>query len=77
MRATIIAIGNSKGVRIPKALLEESGIDKEVELKLTKNGIKIVPVKYSPDTTEAMMVSETAFRESWISLKKDKAWQDL
>lgn len=33
MRARIIRIGNSKGVRLPKSLLERSGLEGEVELE--------------------------------------------
>jgi len=32
MKAKIVRIGNSKGVRLPKALLEESRLEQEVEL---------------------------------------------
>ncbi|MFQ5425003.1 MAG: AbrB/MazE/SpoVT family DNA-binding domain-containing protein [Phycisphaerae bacterium] len=32
MRTRIVKIGNSRGVRLPKAVLEASGIDREVEL---------------------------------------------
>ena len=45
MITTIISIGNSRGVRIPKVLLNESGLDSEVELKVKKGEIRIVPVK--------------------------------
>ena len=45
MITTIIKIGNSKGIRIPKPLLEQCGIEKEVELKVKKNEIIIRPVK--------------------------------
>lgn len=41
MKTQIIQIGNSQGIRIPKALLVESGIRGEVELELTKDGILI------------------------------------
>ena len=47
MKASIIAIGNSQGVRIPKALLEESGLSGEVELELTKEGLLIRPTRNS------------------------------
>ena len=33
MKARIIRIGNSQGVRIPKALLERSGLASEVEIE--------------------------------------------
>jgi antitoxin MazE len=41
MRTRIIRIGNSQGIRIPKPLLEDSGIGEEVELKVEDNRIII------------------------------------
>ncbi|MFT3743790.1 MAG: AbrB/MazE/SpoVT family DNA-binding domain-containing protein [Pyrinomonadaceae bacterium] len=41
MKAQIIQIGNSQGIRIPKALLEESRIAQEVDLELHPDGILI------------------------------------
>lgn len=43
MKAHIIKIGNSKGIRIPKALLEQSRIGEEVELEVKGNQILIRP----------------------------------
>ena len=42
----LIQIGNSKGVRIPKALIEQAGLENtELELKVTKQGLLIKPIK--------------------------------
>ena len=41
MKAQIVQIGNSKGIRIPKVLLEESGIRGDVELEICADGILI------------------------------------
>lgn len=41
MKTQIIQIGNSQGIRIPKVLLEETGIRGEVELELHPDGILI------------------------------------
>jgi antitoxin MazE len=41
MKAQIIRIGNSQGVRIPKALLEDGKISGEVELEIHDDGILI------------------------------------
>ena len=41
MKAQIIQIGNSQGVRIPKVMLEDSGIKGDVELELCPDGILI------------------------------------
>ena len=43
MKAKIIKIGNSQGIRIPKPILEESGLQGEVELQLRENSIVILP----------------------------------
>jgi antitoxin MazE len=41
MKAQIIQIGNSQGLRIPKVLLEESGLSGEVDLEVREDGILI------------------------------------
>ena len=49
MRARVIKIGNSKGVRIPKPILEQTGIMEDVELEVEKNQIIIRPVSNPRD----------------------------
>ena len=44
MRARVVKIGNSQGVRIPKPILEQTGIMEDVELKVEKNQIIIRPI---------------------------------
>ena len=45
MKTKIIRIGNSQGVRIPKPLIEESGITEEVEMILRDNEIVLRSAK--------------------------------
>lgn len=33
MRTKLIAIGNSKGIRLPKAVIEQCGLEEELELE--------------------------------------------
>ena len=49
MRARIIKIGNSQGLRIPKPILEQTGIMNDVEIEVEKNQIIIRPVKNARD----------------------------
>ncbi len=44
MRARVIKIGNSQGIRIPKPLLDQTGIMGDVELEVEKNQIIIRPI---------------------------------
>ena len=39
MKTKLIRIGNSKGVRIPKPLIEQSGLSEEIELTVKDNEI--------------------------------------
>jgi len=41
MKAKIIQIGNSRGVRLPRALLEQAHLTEEVQLEATANQIVI------------------------------------
>ena len=45
MRARIVKIGNSQGIRIPKPLLEQTGITDDVELEVDQNQIILRPVQ--------------------------------
>ena len=44
MKANIVQIGNSKGVRIPKTLLEQLRFEKSVEFQVTPEGLLLRPV---------------------------------
>jgi antitoxin MazE len=41
IRTRIVKIGNSQGIRIPKLLLEQSGIQAEVEIEVQGNHLTI------------------------------------
>jgi len=43
MKSKIVKIGNSQGVRIPKPLIAEAGIEKEVEISVEDNRLVITP----------------------------------
>lgn len=53
MKTKIIKIGNSRGVRIPKTFIDESGLKNEVELEIDGDNIIIKPISRN--------------RESWAS----------
>lgn len=69
MRAKLVKIGNSRGVRLPKSAIEEAGLGDEVELRVRKGEIVIARVK--------------AVREGWAEAALHMAehekgmWDDL
>ena len=44
MRARIVKIGNSRGIRIPKPILEQSGITEDVDIVVENHQIIIRPL---------------------------------
>lgn len=57
MKTKIVKIGNSRGIRIPKSFIDESGLKSEVELELDNGKIIIKPI------SKAREVWELAFRK--------------
>lgn len=47
MRVPIIKIGNSRGLRLPKPILEQTGIKEEVEIAVEGSRIIIRPANHS------------------------------
>ncbi|CAH1001429.1 hypothetical protein LEM8419_02332 [Neolewinella maritima] len=45
MKAKIVRIGNSRGLRIPKKVLQEYSIEDTIEMNLLEEGILLQPVK--------------------------------
>jgi len=46
MKARIVRIGNSRGIRIPKPLIEQTGLGVEVEIVVRGNTLVIVPASH-------------------------------
>ena len=82
MRARVVKIGNSQGVRIPKPLLEQTGIIGDVELEVDQNQIIIRPVlnpragwddafvAMAKDNDDVLLDGEASLTHSW----DDEEW---
>jgi len=43
---TLIQIGNSRGIRIPKTIIKEANLDdSEISFEITENGLLLKPIK--------------------------------
>jgi len=83
MRARIIKIGNSQGIRIPKPLLEQIGIGEDVELEVEDNRIVIQPVlnprenweeafkRMAANGDDALLLDDNDLAHSW----DEEEWQ--
>ncbi len=45
MKSSVVRIGNSRGIRIPKPILEQCGIEDEVELEVEDDRLIVRPVR--------------------------------
>lgn len=75
MQASIITIGNSKGIRIPKPLFKLSGIDTDVEISVKKGEIKIVPTKNPEGSNDFAKASEASLAKDWLRPEEEEAWK--
>jgi antitoxin MazE len=83
MRARVIKIGNSQGLRIPKPILEQTGIMGDVEIEVEKNQIIIRPIENAREGWDVafkamgkngddkILIEEENFAHSW----DEEEWQ--
>jgi antitoxin MazE len=61
VKTRIVSIGNSQGIRIPKLLLEQTGLSGEVEITAEGRALRIQPMR-RPRATWAAAFREMAQR---------------
>jgi antitoxin MazE len=75
MRSKLVKIGNSRGVRIPKAMLDEAEIDGEIELRVVDGEIHISAVE--PETGATFLILSESALSDWNRPEEDEAWAHL
>lgn len=83
MRVRVVKIGNSQGIRIPKPLLDQTGIGEDVELEVSESQIILRPISNPRSGWEAafktmakkghdaLIIDENTFAHSW----DEEEWQ--
>ena len=77
MDTTIISIGNSKGIRIPKPLLKESGLGKDVTITAKNGEIRIRATRPLKRISETALLSERVLAKDWLRPEENEAWASL
>jgi antitoxin MazE len=71
---TLIRIGNSQGIRIPKAVIEQARLeDKQLEFKIIDDGLLIQPVKKNREGWKEQFDNALKSQES---SEADQEWLD-
>jgi antitoxin MazE len=59
MKTRLVSMGNSRGVRIPKPLIEQAGLGDEVELEL-RDGVIVIAAAHAPRAGWAEAIARVA-----------------
>ncbi len=71
----LIQIGNSRGIRIPKALIQQAGLEEtELEFTLVDEGLLIKPVQYRVRQNWEKEIREAV--QKYGSEEVDSEWLD-
>jgi len=78
MLISVVAIGNSKGIRIPKSVLDQLHISDKVDMEIDNHQIILKPIKEKPragwdiafkdmhkEKYDAMLIPETTEQEGF------------
>jgi len=72
--ATLVKIGNSQGIRIPKAVIEQTQLEgKELEFKIIDDGLLIKPVKKPREGWKEQFDNAIKSQELGV---EDQEWMD-
>lgn len=66
VRSKVVNIGNSRGIRIPRALLEQAGLKDEVEMTVQDNKLIIQPARQPRDGWEAQFARMAENRDDQL-----------
>lgn len=78
MKTKIVRIGNSQGLRIPKPLLEQTGLEGDVEIRVEDQSLVISPIREPRSgwgvVFEAMAVKgdDGLLDDDWVSTEWDE-----
>jgi len=71
MEAKLVRIGNSKGIRLPKSMLVQTGMTERIEIEARGHSIILKPIKEPRSGWEASFA-----KDSHKLSKEDRAWLD-
>ena len=77
MKLNIVQIGNSKGVRIPKSILNQCNIENEIDLEVENGKIIMYPINNEPRKNWDKMFKQMHENQDDAMLIDDKIDLDM
>jgi len=76
MKAAIVKIGNSRGIRIPKPIFTQCGFEKEVELQVHDNQLVIRSAHQAREGWDEAFKAMSQHGDDALIDKIDSSWDD-
>jgi antitoxin MazE len=73
MKAELIRIGNSQGIRIPKAIIEQCGFGRSVELRVEGRSLVVTPARAAREGWDEAFAAMTRAGDDGPLLPEDLA----
>jgi len=81
MKTKLVRIGNSRGIRLPKLLIEQAGLEEDVQLELRGGAVVIRPLASTragwAEAAAAMTAAEDGLLDAVVATNFDRdewAW---
>ena len=69
MKVELVRVGNSRGIRIPKAIIEQCGFGDRVDLRVVRNTIVIAPERQPREGWEQAFRNAGSFEKDELLLE--------
>ena len=66
MKTQLTRIGNSRGIRIPKPLIDQCGLNDQIELRVSSHGLLLVPYRPARDGWKQVFAENKPEKESLL-----------
>jgi antitoxin MazE len=77
MRTQLVKIGNSQGIRIPKPLIEEVGLGRDIEISIEKDSLVVRPAhKPREGWAEAFKAMAEAGEDQLLDPESPTEWDE-
>jgi len=76
VRAKVVKIGNSRGIRIPRTLLEQAGLTGEVEMTVEGDRLIIHSASHTRAGWESQFAAMAQGDDHWVAEPSPTQWDE-
>jgi antitoxin MazE len=76
MQASIVTIGNSKGIRLPKAILEQCGFERTVDLQVENGRLIIQNLEHPRHNWQKIFAENYVEEDALLAGIVDHSWDE-